>query len=136
MSSLETVAAPCRAKAASASLLPAPMPPVMATATGRGTELRGRGRLLGRRRRTAFGIAWPRRLGRELLLHLGLARGLLVDDRVSALRHLAALTGRLQGCVWPLREDLLGKIEVRSGVHGLGLCGARAHVLAVLHPLQ
>src|SRR2546429_357293 len=37
MSSLETTAAPCRAKAASASLLPAPMPPVTATASGRVT---------------------------------------------------------------------------------------------------
>src|SRR5262245_2900031 len=35
MSSLEIVATPWRAKAASASLFPAPMPPVMATAIGR-----------------------------------------------------------------------------------------------------
>jgi hypothetical protein len=35
MSSLETVAAPWRANAASAALFPAPMPPVMATASGR-----------------------------------------------------------------------------------------------------
>ena len=35
MSSLEIVAAPCRAKASSVSDLPAPMPPVMPTATGR-----------------------------------------------------------------------------------------------------
>ena len=35
ISSLETVAAPWRANAFSASLLPAPMPPVIATASGR-----------------------------------------------------------------------------------------------------
>jgi hypothetical protein len=34
ISSLETTAAPCRAKAFSASLFPAPMPPVIATETG------------------------------------------------------------------------------------------------------
>src|SRR5207244_1962843 len=38
MSSLEIVAAPCRANAFSASVLPAPMPPVIATATGRDSD--------------------------------------------------------------------------------------------------
>jgi hypothetical protein len=36
MSSLETVAAPWRANSFSAVLLPVPMPPVIATETGRG----------------------------------------------------------------------------------------------------
>src|SRR4029079_4491411 len=71
--SLETVAAPWRAKAARASLLPAPMPPVIATATGRAT--RG---LLRRRRRLAVGFA------RALLLRsdlVGLDAGVRVLDR-------------------------------------------------------
>src|SRR5690349_1624712 len=41
ISSLEMTAAPCRANAARASLLPAPMPPVMATAIGLAKLLRG-----------------------------------------------------------------------------------------------
>src|SRR5829696_4891815 len=52
ISSLEIVAAPWRANARSAALLPAPMPPVIATASGRFTELRlvVLGRRLGRGR--------------------------------------------------------------------------------------
>src|SRR5947209_17704367 len=67
MSSLEIVAAPWRAKALSASVLPAPMPPGMTTATGRdGDPPSGRKRppwrlLLvgfgGRRGRLALGVA-------------------------------------------------------------------------------
>src|SRR5207244_3109583 len=75
ISSLERIGTPRRASASNASLLPAPIPPVIATATGRAKLLLAggrrlfRGRLGGRRRRLD-------RLGRSLGLQLGLRRGL------------------------------------------------------------
>src|SRR6478672_12712464 len=94
MSSLEIVAAPCRAKALSASVLPAPMPPVIATATDRdGDSPSGRKRppwrlLLfgfgGSGGRLALGVAGARlvrglrvcldALVHELLRQIGLGR--------------------------------------------------------------
>jgi hypothetical protein len=50
------VAAPWRAKAASASLFPAPMPPVTATETGLALFLLS---LVGGVRGVALGVAWP-----------------------------------------------------------------------------
>src|SRR6266566_3540160 len=73
MSSLEIVAAPCRANAFSASVLPAPMPPVIATATGR-TKLLLVG--FGRRRGSlALGVA-----GARLVRGLGVRLDALVDE--------------------------------------------------------
>src|SRR2546430_12746713 len=97
MSSLEIVAAPCRAKALSASVLPAPMPPVIATATGRdGDPPSGRKRppwrlLLvgfgGSRGRLALGVA-----GARLVRGLGVCLDALVDELLRQIR-----LGRLRG---------------------------------------
>src|SRR5215212_8487579 len=75
ISSLETVAAPSRANARSASVFPAPIPPVIATATGR-LKLRG---LVG------FFVA-----GRRFGCGLGLGHGLGLSGRLSP-----GLRGRL-----------------------------------------
>src|SRR6266487_4537407 len=87
MSSLEIVAAPWRAKALSASVLPAPMPPVIATATGRdGDPPSGRKRppwrlplfgFGGRRGRLALGVA-----GAGLVRGLGVCLDALVHELV------------------------------------------------------
>src|SRR5437660_646504 len=97
MSSLEIVAAPWRAKALSASVLPAPMPPVIATATGRdGDPPSGRKRppwrlLLvgfgGSRGRLALGVA-----GARLVRGLGVCLDALVDELLRQIR-----LGRLRG---------------------------------------
>src|SRR3954469_3451740 len=84
ISSLETVAAPWRAKNLSAVLLPVPIPPVIATATGRlralllvvggcrGLRLRGLFGVLGRGLRLGLGLdLW---LGLRLERGLGLGR--------------------------------------------------------------
>src|SRR6266566_10108569 len=100
MSSLEIVAAPWRAKALSASVLPAPMPPVIATATGRdGDPPSGRKRppwrlLLvgfgGSRGRLALGVA-----GARLVRGLGVCLDALVDE---LLRQVACVNrGGLRG---------------------------------------
>src|SRR6266540_4611603 len=73
ISSLDTVAAPCRANAASASLLPAAMPPVRATATGRCATLVRRFGLV----RALDGVRLHHRPGRGLGLGLGLVLGSL-----------------------------------------------------------
>src|SRR3989475_8542077 len=97
MSSLEIVAAPWRAKALRASVLPAPMPPVIATATGRdGDPPSGRKRppwrlLLvgfgGSRGRLALGVARAR-----LVRGLGVCLDALVDELLRQIR-----LGRLRG---------------------------------------
>src|SRR6476661_1547181 len=94
ISSLEIVAAPWRANAASASLFPAPMPPVIATATGLrglvGLVRRGRGLdgLLGRDRGLAGRDLGSRlrdgRLGESLVGGL-LLRPFLGESLVGAL---------------------------------------------------
>src|SRR6266566_2627581 len=100
MSSLEIVAAPWRAKALSASVLPAPMPPVIATATGRdGDPPSGRKRppwrlflfgFGGRRGRLALGVA-----GARLVRGLGVCLDALVDE---LLRQVACVNrGGLRG---------------------------------------
>src|SRR6476620_6282605 len=99
MSSLEIVAAPWRAKALSASVLPAPMPPVIATATDRdGDPPSGRKRppwrlLLfgfgGSRWRLAFGVARTR-----LVRGLGVCLDALVDELLRQVGH-----GGLRGLV-------------------------------------
>src|SRR5882724_10934250 len=94
-SSLDAVAAPWRANASSASLLPAAMPPVSATVNGRGTLFGGDGlvRALG-----GLGLVFDLDLGRcvELvaLQLLGLGFG---DGKCRRL----------------IREDVLGKIDGR-----------------------
>src|SRR5262245_50920326 len=111
------IAAPCRAKARSAVDLPAPMPPVMATATGR--LLRLVARLCG-------GLAFGRCLvfGGSLIgdggagfrggicLDLGLDRGylglgldILLDDRELLVPRRSTDLG--------LDDRLLGKAEIR-----------------------
>src|SRR5580765_6680958 len=137
MSSLEMTAAPCRAKAARASLFPAPMPPVMATAIGLAKLLglvggslglggRLRRRLLGGRFRR-FGDRLVRRLfrcglelrllGRRLELRLGF--GLCFVER------------RCLGSRRALREDLLGEVEVRRAFDHLGVLCALGHAPAL-----
>src|ERR671919_2843266 len=110
ISSLEITAAPCRAKARSASDLPAPIPPVTATATGLVLALV----VVGRSRRRALGIARAGGLRRHVV-------GL--DPRVRL------LDGSLVRA--RLREDLLGQPE-----GGCGLADRTADRLAVLHPLE
>src|SRR5436309_971554 len=99
MSSLEIVAAPCRAKACKASVLPAPILPVIATATGRMKLLLGgfarRGRWF------AFGVARSRLVGR-----LGVGLDALVD-------HLGRHVARFGRC-------RLGGLTPR-GLRGFGL---------------
>src|SRR5262249_38614910 len=90
ISSLEIVAAPWRANARSASVLPAPMPPVIAT-------LRGFFRLV------SLGLGFCGRLG----LWGGLFR--LGRRRLRLGRRLLRL-----GCLRALGEDLLGEAEVRG----------------------
>src|SRR5262249_11036105 len=86
-SSADAVAAPCRANAASASLLPAPIPPVMAIETGLLLVCSGLddSRLVGRIRDlgTCGSLRLVRGLGREL------------------------------GCGRRVREDILGQVKVR-----------------------
>src|SRR6476660_8713862 len=99
MSSLEIVAAPWRAKALSASVLPAAMPPVIATATGRdGDPPSGRKRppwrlplfgFGGRRGRLALGVA-----GARLVRGLGVCLDALVDELLRQVGH-----GGLRGLV-------------------------------------
>ena len=70
ISSLEIVAAPWRANACSASLFPAPMPPVIATSSRLGFF--GLGLSVGRGLGLGFGLGL--RLGRGLRQRLGLVR--------------------------------------------------------------
>ena len=146
ISSLETVAAPCRANAASASLFPAPMPPVIATATGRVTPRRTL--LVGRRRSTlGSAAARPRPsdlglgLGRELCLGLrlglSLGLGLCLGDLASAsasrlgldVARPAASGASASSSVRRLVGDVvvvaIGEVEVRVQVHRLAAVGAR-----------
>src|SRR5690349_19307859 len=112
ISSLEMTAAPWRAKAARASLLPAPMPPVMATAIGRVKLLGlvGGSLCLGLRRLGCLDVRqWLRLGGRLELWRFGSGRA--------------------------LREDLLGEIEVRRAFDGLGVLGPLGHA-AALDPLE
>src|SRR5439155_21301537 len=96
------VAAPWRLKAASVSLFPAPMPPVMATASGFLLL-----RLVGSCGRFAFGVSRPRLLGSRGRFAFGVARPwLLGSDRVG-------LDARLRR----LGLDLgLGGRDVRRGL--------------------
>src|SRR6478672_6792543 len=113
MSSLEIVAAPWRAKALSASVLPAAMPPVIATATGRdGDPPSGRKRppwrlplfgFGGRRGRLALGVA-----GARLVRGLGVCLDALVDE---LLRQVAYVS----------RGGLRGLADRRLHHFGLGL---------------
>ena len=122
-----------------ASLLPAPMPPVIATATGRATGLLRRGRrlavrlaracssgatsvgldagvrVLGRRRGSSAGLA--RRVPLRLL---GLVRrlGSASSARLSAAGSAAARRRPRRGgaSAAPSREDLLGEVERRRAL--------------------
>src|SRR5512133_501605 len=140
MSSLEMTAAPWRAKAARASLLPAPMPPVMATAIGLAKllglvcgslGLGGRLRLLGR----LFGRFRDRLLGGLFfaccLVRLRLLGGLELRLRLG----LRLVQRRCLGSCRALREDLLREIEVRRALDDLGVLGALGHTSA-LDPLE
>src|SRR5690349_10909294 len=135
ISSLEMTAAPWRAKAARASLLPAPMPPVMATAIGR-VKLLG---LLGGSLGLDGGLGFGGRLGLDGGLGLG---GSVLDRRLGlglGRRLCLRLGGRLElgrfrRCR-ALREDLLGEIEVRRAFDGLGVLGPLGHP-AALDPLE
>src|SRR5215208_4110870 len=145
ISSLETVAAPSRANARSASVFPAPIPPVIATATGR-LKLRGlvgffvagrrfgcgfgldHGLGLGLRGRPSLGLRGRLSLGFRLDLGNGLDRSL--GDRF--VEHLDVLCGRhfARGRV---AEHVLGEIEVRGERCTVG---ARLDRLALLDALQ
>src|SRR5262245_49819895 len=142
ISSLEMTAAPCRANAARASLLPAPMPPVMATAIGLAKLLRGLfggslglgDRLLGRGFLGGSLGLGGRLLGRRLLgRRLGLGCRLQLGLRLLGLGRRLGLLG-LRSCLRCRRgfglggrrlgEDLLREVEVRRALHGLGVVGA------------
>src|SRR5690242_19275929 len=140
ISSLEMTAAPWRAKAARASLLPAPMPPVMATAIGR-VKLLG---LLGGSLGLGGGLGFGGRLGPLGRLGLdgglGLGGSVGLDRRLGLGRRLCLRLGgrlelgRFRRCR-ALREDLLGEIEVRRAFDGLGVLGPLGHA-AALDPLE
>src|SRR5690348_12058691 len=92
MSSLEIVAAPWRAKALSASVLPAPMPPVIATATDRdGDPPSGRKRPPWRLLLFGFGGGhWSLALGvagTRLVRGLGVCLDALVDELLRQVGH-------------------------------------------------
>src|SRR5215212_4618010 len=118
ISSLETVAAPRRANACSASVLPAPIPPVIATATGRrklgglfGFFVGGRRLGLGLR----LGLGGRDRLGlgsRDGLRLLDLGHGLegALGDRL--VQHLDVLCDRLGRR--RVAEHVLREVEVRG----------------------
>src|SRR6266480_4206965 len=130
MSSLETVAAPCRANACSASVFPAPMPPVIATATGRDRDsacVRGTGSIfrLGIRRMPEpssdslqVGVA-SERLGQLLLFGFGRRRGSL-SLGVTGARLVRGLGVRLDAVI-----DELGRQITRVRRRGLGGLAAR-----------
>src|SRR3954468_3037785 len=119
-------AAPWRSKAARASLLPAPMPPVMATAIGLakllgllGGSLGLGGRLVSRLFDRLFGCFCDRLRGGlvgERPLSRGVQLRLRLDSRLLERRRLGSLRA--------LREDLLREIEVRRALDGLGVLGA------------
>src|SRR5688500_3512053 len=112
ISSLEMVAAPCRANARRASDFPAPMPPVMATATGRRLVLL----FLRRFGIAAVGVAGPLLLG-------GDAVGL--DALVELLGGNVLGSG---GVGLRLGEDLLGETQLRSAL--------AAGRVALVYPLE
>src|SRR3954454_7132489 len=143
-------AAPWRSNAARASLLPAPMPPVMATAIGLAKLLGlvGGSLCLGRRLRLFGGGLFGRRLFRGGLFGGRLLGGKLFDGRLFGclghrlLRHglevRLGLTLRQRvrlGCRGALREDLLGEVEVRRALPRLAVLGAFGHA-PTLDPLQ
>src|SRR6266511_3814411 len=102
ISSLEIVAAPWRANACSASLFPAPMPPVIATSS----RLRfGLGLSVGDR------LRFRDRLGSRFGLRL--RDGLLVRD--GGLR----FSERIGGCGRAFGKDFLGEAEVRRQLASL-----------------
>src|SRR5918992_1298797 len=124
ISSLETVAAPWAANESSAALLPAPMPPVMATAIGR-RNLRGwglglvAGRSVCIRRRLGLELD----LGRRVRLGCGLV-GELGHGLLGFLRRLRGdVLARLGGRAG--RKHVFGEIELRRHVHRLAAVGAR-----------
>src|SRR5215210_4143349 len=139
ISSLETVAAPSRANARSASVFPAPIPPVIATATGRlklcglvGFFVGGRGFGCG----CGFGLDHWLGLGRRSRLRLGLrldlGNGLDRAHGDRFVEHLNLLCGRhfARGRV---AEHVLGEIEVRGERCAVG---ARLDGLALLDALE
>src|SRR5262245_9674834 len=148
-SSLEIVAAPWRANAASASLLPAPMPPVIATASGLALAL-GLLSLFGGVRGVAFRIAGPLVgrigcVGVDARLGVVLGRCLSGLGRRNVERGLGDGLGslflgrglRLRGRDLTLGKHVLGEVDLRrSGrLQRLSIC-ARLHLLALVDPLQ
>src|SRR5882724_9463229 len=104
ISSLDLVAAPCRANASSAALLPAPIPPVIATARGRfALVLVGSGCFVGGSR-----IDLVARV--HCLALQGLVRGLALQRLVSGRRRVEL---RRERCRSRIAEDVLGQVEVR-----------------------
>src|SRR5207245_4536507 len=105
ISSLEIVAAPWRAKASSASDLPAPMPPVTATVIGRGLArlalFRGRRDLVGRGRIDVLACVY----------YFGLC---LVPRRRLGGR--VFLERRRLGRQLGIAEHVLGEIEMRRSL--------------------
>src|SRR5512132_1878771 len=154
MSSLEIVAAPCRANACSASVFPAPIPPVIATATGR-TRLLLFG--FGSRRRRgspSLGVAGARlvrglgvrldavvdELGRQIARVRrcglgGLAARRLDDLCRNRLRQRLLVCGSGLGDSLRLRENLFRKIEIRRSLDRLRVVGTR-HNTAALDALE
>src|SRR5215210_6058304 len=146
-SSLEIVAAPRRANAASASLFPAPTPPVTATASGLRRLFVGRGRRFAVRIARAL-LLWCDRVGLDALIDLLGSDVRLgrrdVRSRVAAriLRGLH-LGDRLVGGLVAtplLREHLVGEVDLRRG-GGRGRLerlpvGARLHLVGLLDALE
>src|SRR5512132_3816373 len=149
MSSLEIVAAPCRAKAASASLFPAPMPPVMATAIGRAKLLGLFGGALGLGGRLGLGSGFFRcELGLLGLRFLG--KRLLGSGSGLGLRLGGGLRHCLHGCLGSLRllglrdlgdglrrlrEHLFREVEIWRALDRLPVVDALLHA-AALDPLE
>src|SRR5258705_9306685 len=125
-SSLDAVAAPWRANAASASLFPAAMPPVSATVTGRCTLFGGDGLV-----RALNGLGCRLRLVEEVFVR-ALVR--LVDLRLVVLHLVVARLGgrrRRRGSV--VGEHVFGEIDRRRrGV----LTWERLHRHPVIDTLQ
>src|SRR5712691_7107380 len=124
-SSLDAVAAPCRANAASASLFPAAMPPVSATVTGRCTLLGGNGLV-----RALDGLGCRLRLAEDVFVR-ALVR--LIELRLFVLFRLVVCrlgSRQLSGVVG---EHVFGEIDRRRRSI---LAGERLHRHAVVDALE
>src|SRR5262249_39190878 len=131
-SSLETVAAPWRANAASASLFPAAMPPVSATVTGRGTLFRfGRRGLVGALDGLVVG---GRRLDFGGRLRIALRSGIVGEDVFGEIDR------RRRGLFAGLRRHRHAPLDAlqrkrQAPTLGVDLEDAHVHRVALRHDL-